>query len=77
MTAYTATIALPYPDFARAATELRGALRPQLPAAGLADYAGRSMLRVEGPEEFTDGHGQRWFGYWATLGDSLGASGDS
>jgi hypothetical protein len=77
VTAYTATIALPHPDSARAAAELRGALKQQLPMADFADLAVWRTLLVEGPEEFSDSHGQRWFGYWATLGEFPGATGAS
>ena len=73
---YTATTALPYPHLERATTGLRVALRHQLLPAGVVGAPDWATLTVDGPEEFTDGRGRTWFGYWATLTpEASGSSG--
>lgn len=64
---FTATTALPYPHLERATAGLRGELRLQLLAAGVTDAPDWSTLAVEGPQEFLDGRGLTWFGYWASV----------
>ena len=71
---YTATTALPYPHLERATAGLRAALRHQLLAAGVVGAPDWFTLIVEGPEEFLDGRGQTWFGYWATLAPAASES---
>lgn len=67
MVTFTATTALPYPHDERATAGLRAELRHQLLAAGVEGAPEWATLTVTGPEKFTDGRGQTWFGYWATL----------
>lgn len=64
---FTATTALPYPHLERAAAGLRGELRHRLLDAGILEAPDWSHFSVEGPQEFRDGHGRVWFGYWGAL----------
>ncbi|MCU1614720.1 MAG: hypothetical protein JWO98_2260 [Frankiales bacterium] len=64
---FTATTALPYPHLDRATAGLRAELRHQLFKAGDPNRPDWSTLVIEGPEEFADGNGHTWFGYWATV----------
>jgi hypothetical protein len=64
---FTATTALPYPHLERATAGLRAELRQRLLVARHRDAPNWARLTVEGPEEFTDGTGRTWFGYWASL----------
>ncbi len=60
---FTATTALPYPHFDRATA----GLRHKLLTAGVTGTPDWSTLTVTGPEEFTGGNGNLWFGYWAMV----------
>jgi hypothetical protein len=82
---YMATTALPYPYLERATAGLRAELRHLLLEARHPEAPDWARLTVQGPQEFADGTGRTWFGYWAALetpgavtptrGPDLGTSG--
>lgn len=67
MPTFTATTALPYPDAERATMGLRGQLRWDIAAGGLADQVDWSQLMVTGPTQSSGVHGRVWFEYSATI----------
>jgi hypothetical protein len=64
---FTATTALPHPHLERATAGLRDELRHQLLAAGVTEAPDWTSMTVRGPEEFQDGKGRTWFGYWVCI----------
>jgi hypothetical protein len=77
MPMFTATTALPHPDADRATMRLRGQLRYDIAAAGIARQVDWSELTVTGPIEAPGVLGRVWFEYAATITVGEAAERDS